>query len=500
MTTELMSVQWSRLLLYPAGYDARKVRFQASLRLPAGWQFGTALQTAHSEQDLHRFRALALVDLIDSPVYAGRHFRRFDLDPGAPVPVHLNVVADAPELLEAKPAILAAHRALVQQADRVFGTRPFAHYDFLLGLSDQFSGIGLEHQQSSETGTFPGYLTGTAPFGDNYLLPHEYVHSWNGKAVRPSLLWTPHFNTPMQNELLWVYEGQTEFWAWVLAARAGLNTPEQAQDVLAANAAMFDHRPGRRWRGLQDTVHQGIVDFNDAPQAWESWQRGCDFYDDGALLWLDVDTRLRELSRGKRSLDDFARHFFGDRAAKCEVVRYDFVDVVQALQQLQPHDWAAYLRARVDSHGPATPLEGLARAGWKLVYTEVPNLAIADAEGEGHYDDFRHSLGLQVPATTAPSMTWCGTAPPTGPAWPGTCSWSPLRAWPTTPRVCYARSSLRARIRRPSNCWSSRATPSAACALTTGEACAIRTCNALQARRTGYQNCLRHCSNASRNA
>lgn len=396
MTTALMSVQWSRLLLYPAGYDARKVRFQASLRLPAGWQFGTALRTTHSEQDLHHFQPLALVELIDSPVYAGRHFRRFDLDPGARVPVHLNVVADAPELLEATPAILAAHRALVQQADRVFGARPFAHYDFLLALSDQFSGIGLEHQQSSENGSFPGYLTGTAPFGDNYLLPHEYAHSWNGKAVRPSLLWTPHFNTPMQNELLWVYEGQTEFWAWVLAARAGLYTPEQAREVLAANAARIDHRAGRRWRNLQDTVYQGIVDFNDAPQAWESWQRGYDFYDEGALLWLEVDTRLRELSHGKRSLDDFARGFFGGQAGPGEVVRYDFADVVQALQQLQPHDWAAYLRARVDSHGPAAPLEGLARAGWTLVYTEVPNLAIADAEGDGDYDDFRYSLGLQI--------------------------------------------------------------------------------------------------------
>ena len=202
------------------------------------------------------------------------------------------------ELLEAKPATLAAHRALVQQADHVFGARPFARCDFLPAQSDQFSGIGLEHQQSSENGTFPGYLSGTAPFGDNDLLPHEYAHSWNGKAVRPRLLWTPHFNTPMQNELLWVYEGQTEFWAWVLATRAGLYTPEQAQEVLAANAAMFDHRPGRRWRNLQDTVYPSIVDFNDAPQTWESWQRGYDFYDEGTLLWLDVDTVLRELSRG----------------------------------------------------------------------------------------------------------------------------------------------------------------------------------------------------------
>lgn len=396
MTTELMSVQWSRLLLYPADYDARRIRFEPSLRLPAGWQFGSALETAGTEGDVIRFQALALVDLVDSPVYAGRYFKRFDLDPGAKVPVRLNVIADAPELLDAKPEILAAHRVLVKQADRVFGTRPFAHYDFLLALSDQFSGIGLEHHQSSENGTFPGYLTGDAPFTDNYLLPHEYAHSWNGKFMRPAMLWTPHYNTPMQNDLLWVYEGQTEFWAWVLAARAGLYKPEQAREVLAANAAMFEHRAGRGWRSLQDTVYQGIVDFNDAPQAWESWQRGYDFYDEGTLVWLDVDSKLRELSKGKRSLDDFARSFFGSYAGEVTAKRYGFDEVVQSLDRVQAHDWAKYLRERVDSHGPAAPLQGLARTGWKLVYDETPNLAIADAEGDGEYDDFRYSLGLQV--------------------------------------------------------------------------------------------------------
>lgn len=396
MTTELMSVQWSRLLLYPAGYDARRIRFEPSLRLPAGWQYASALEMAATEDGLNRFRPLALVDLVDSPVYAGRYFKRFDLDPGAKTPVRLNVVADAPELLEAKPEILAAHRALVTQADRVFGARPFAHYDFLLALSDQFSGIGLEHGQSSENGTFPGYLTGEAPFTDNYLLPHEYAHSWNGKFMRPALLWTPHYNTPMQNDLLWVYEGQTEFWAWVLAARAGLYTPEQAREVLAATAATFDHRAGRQWRNLQDTVYQGIVDFNDAPAAWENWQRGYDFYDEGILVWLDVDSRLRELSGSKRSLDDFARGFFGGSAGKSETKTYAFEDVVAGLRSVQAHDWATLLHERVDGHGPGAPLDGLARAGWKLVYNEEPNASIADVEGDQELDDFSFSLGLKI--------------------------------------------------------------------------------------------------------
>ena len=396
MTDALMSVQWSRLLLYPAGYDARRIRFQPQLRLPAGWKFGSALQPAGSEGDTHRFQPLALVDLVDSPVYAGRHFKRFDLDPGAKIPVHLNVVADAPELLEAKPSILAAHRALVTQADRVFGARPFAHYDFLLAVSDQFSDIGLEHRQSSENGTFPGYLTGDAPFNDNYLLPHEYTHSWNGKFMRPATLWTPHYNTPMQNDLLWVYEGQTEFWAWVLATRAGLYTPEQAREVLAANAASFDHMAGRDWRNLQDTVYQGIVDFNDAPQAWANWQRGYDFYDEGTLVWLDVDSKLRELSGGKRSMDDVARGFFGGAGKDLETRTYGVDDVLAALQRVQAHDWSGFLRARIDGHGPGAPLDGLARGGWKLVFNETPNAAISDVEDDQGVDDFSYSLGFKI--------------------------------------------------------------------------------------------------------
>jgi predicted metalloprotease with PDZ domain len=412
MTTELMSVQWSRLLLYPAGYDARRIRFQPSLRLPAGWQFGSALEKAGSDGDTIRFQPLALVDLVDSPVYAGRHFKRFDLDPGAKVPVHLDVIADAPELLQVKPEILEAHRALVKQADRVFGPRPFAHYDFLLALSDQFSDIGLEHHQSSENGTFPGYLTGDAPFSDNYLLPHEYTHSWNGKFMRPAALWTPHYNTPMQNDLLWVYEGQTEYWAWVLAARAGLYTPQQAQEVLAATAATYEHRAGRSWRNLGDTVYQGIVDFNDAPQAWESWQRGYDFYDEGILVWLDVDTQLRELSGGRRSLDDFARRFFAGASGKAETRTYGSGDVVAALQGVQAHDWNAFLRARTEGHGPDAPLDGLVRGGWKLVYNDTPNAAIADVEGDKELDDFSYSLGFEVSRDggKVAAVTWNGPA------------------------------------------------------------------------------------------
>ncbi|MGV8931641.1 MAG: M61 family metallopeptidase [Luteimonas sp.] len=394
MTPAMLAVQWHRVLLYPAGFDARRIRFAPSLTVPAGWQSGSALDVASRDVDTLHFKPLALVDLVDSPLYAGRWFKRFDLDPGAEQPVHLDVMADAPELLDATPAMLDAHRGLVRQSDRVFGARPFAHYDFLLALSDQFSGIGLEHHQSSENGTYPGYLRGDAPFTGNDLLPHEYSHAWNGKYRRPAPSWTPHFNTPMRGDLLWLYEGQTNYWAMVLAARAGLWNNEQAHAVLAELLATQTLRRGRDWRNLQDTVSQGIIEFNDAPQAWESWQRAYDFYGGGALLWLDVDGKLRELSKEKRSLDDFAHAFFGGSQGRAQVSTYTFDDVIAALDAVQPFDWAAFLRERLDA--TAAPLDGFARSGWRLAWNDAPNAAIAAAEDADGNDDFRFSLGLKI--------------------------------------------------------------------------------------------------------
>lgn len=394
MTPDMLDLQWHRVLLYPAGFDTSRIRIEPALTVPGGWQAASALQLVAREGDTLRYAPVSVTTLVDSPVYAGRNYRRIALDADAKRPVFLDAFADDPQQLAITPAMLDAHRALVREADRVFGPRPFAHYDFLLALSDTFSNIGLEHRQSSENGTPPGYLLGEAPFANNTLLSHEYAHAWNGKFRRPAMLWTPHYNTPMRNELLWLYEGQTEYWSIVLAARAGLLAPQQAREMLADLAATQAQRRGHDWRSLQDTVYEGIVEFNDAPQAWESWQRAYDFYAEGALLWLDVDTRIRELSSNRRSLDDFARAFFGGAKDAETVSTYDFDDIVAALEAVQPGGWGDWLRARLDGDEPL--LDGIARGGWNIAYDATPNLAVEDAEGADDYDDFRYSLGLKI--------------------------------------------------------------------------------------------------------
>lgn len=398
MTREMLNLQWNSVLLYPAGHYDTQIRVTPSLRLPSGWQQASALQVQRESGSVVEYQTVDLGHLVDSPVFAGRHLRRVALDPqGAERPVTLNVVADTAEQLQASEEQLQAHRMLVQQADRLFGARHFERYNFLLSISERMSGIGLEHHESSENGVRPGYFKDWAKrVGARELLPHEYVHSWNGKFRRPADLWTPHFNVPMQGSLLWLYEGQTQFWGRVLAARSGLVTPEQSRDRLAQAAASLDHRAGRTWRNLQDTTNEAAIGDQRGHKDWSNWQRGADYYDEAALFWLDADSLIREKSGGQRSLDDFARLFFGVENGRVQPLTYTFADIVATLGAVQAHDWERFLRERLDSHGPRAPLDGLERAGWRLVYGEKPSEFAHSDDREDRADDYAYSLGLYL--------------------------------------------------------------------------------------------------------
>jgi predicted metalloprotease with PDZ domain len=396
-TPNMLDVQWRPEILYPAGYFARDILVHPSVSLPAGWQFGTALETEASAGGQVTFQPVTLTVLLDSPLYAGRYFSRLDLDPHGSVPVHLDVVADRPEDLVIKPADLQAHRELVQQAYRNFGSHHYNHYDFLFSLSDEMDGIGLEHQRSSEDGVGRGYFTDPeALAADRDLLPHEFTHSWNGKFRRPADLWSPDFNVvPERDSLLWVYEGQTEYWGQVLAARSGIMSTAQVHDLLALEVADMQAVPGRTWRNLQDTTNDPIISWH-RPTAWRSWSRFGDYYVEGLLIWLDADTLIREQTNGGKSLSDFAKLFFGVDDGSWMTQTYTFDDVVHALNQVLPYDWAGFLRSRLDGHGPGAPVDGVTRGGWQLVYTAEKSAMEKSLEGRRKSSDFTYSLGLSL--------------------------------------------------------------------------------------------------------
>jgi predicted metalloprotease with PDZ domain len=368
-----------------------------SVTLPQHWPFAGALEVSGGSGADVTFEPVNLEELIDSPIYAGANFRRIDLDPGGKVPVFLDMFADSASNLEATPAQIAAHRALVQQAYKLFGSHHYDHYDFLLALSDEFSFSGLEHHQSGENGVRTTYFSDwdKQQSWRSNLVSHEYIHSWDGKFRRPADQLTANFNLPMQDSLLWVYEGATSYWGHVLGARSGLVEAAQMREGLAATAALYDTRTGRAWRSLQDTTNDPIVNRR-GPLAWITWQRAEDYYSEGELIWLDADTLIRELSAGKRSLDDFARRFFGVENGRHAPLTYTFEDLVAAMNAVQPYDWAAFFRTRLEGHGPGAPLDGIGRAGWKLVYTAQETPFYKDVEDYRKAADLSYSLGLSL--------------------------------------------------------------------------------------------------------
>ena len=389
-TAYLDVLNWNQVLFYPQGLEARDVIFAPSLKLPSGWKFGTPLPGAKQNGDTIDFAPVPLNTLVDSPVIAGRYFKTIQLTPGATPSHEMDIAADRPSSLIMTPEMELHFHNLVEQAGALFGTRHYRDYHFLLTLSDDVAHFGLEHHEGSDDRTSGNSLTDEAARNDFAdLLPHEFVHSWNGKYRRPADLATPDYQTPMKDDLLWVYEGLTEYLGEVLTTRSGLRTPEIAREELADVAATYDNRPGRKWRPLQDTATAAVFLY-DAGNDWSNWRRGVDFYQEGELLWLDVDATIRDLTKDKKSLNDFCRAFYGGPGGEPVLKTYTFDDITGALNSVAAYDWSGFLRQRLDSLAADTPAESVTKSGWKIVYNEQPN------EVEQTADTVRKRLSLDL--------------------------------------------------------------------------------------------------------
>jgi predicted metalloprotease with PDZ domain len=372
-TAYLNVLSWNQLVLYPKGYDAANLTFVPSLRLPAEWKFGTALPGAKQNGDTIDFSPVSLETLVDSPVLTGRYFRAIDLTPGQNPPHELDIAADSPGALAMSPEMESHFRQLVAETGVLFGSRHYRDYHFLLTLSDGVAHFGLEHHESSDDRTWEGSLIDDSKrIVFSGLLPHEFVHSWNGKYRRPAGLISQDYHEPMKDELLWVYEGLTSYLGGVLTARSGLFTPEQSREEIATFVDIFENRKGREWRPLQDTADSAVFLYNADPE-WADLRRGTDFYNESQLLWLDVDSTLRRLTGDRKSMNDFCRAFHGGDTGVPDLKTYSFDDVVAGLNSVALFDWAGFLRTRLDSIAPRTPSESIENSGWKIVYNDQPN-------------------------------------------------------------------------------------------------------------------------------
>ncbi len=395
-TAYLDVISWNQVLLYPDSPPPADLLFEPSVRLPDGWQFATALTGAKQNGDDVSFAPVAMDKLVDSPLMAGKYFRRIDLTPGQSTDVEIDMTGDSPNALDMPSDVEKHFRRLVAEAQALFGPAHYDDYHFLLSLSDAIAHFGVEHRESSDDRDSERSLTDEAERIDFVgLLPHEYVHSWNGKFRRPIGLATQNYQQPMKDDLLWVYEGLTQYLGEVLTARSGLRSSDLAQELVAQLAAQADVRTGRDWRPLQDTA-DGEPAFGDSVQEWINWRRGTDYYEEGELLWLDVDGTLRRLTNDKESVDTFARKFFAGPAGDAAMETYTFDDIVACLNSLAPYDWTHFLRERLDETPPPTADEAVENSGWKLVYTDQKNRMDVNSDWLTRWLTYTYSIGFLV--------------------------------------------------------------------------------------------------------
>lgn len=394
-SSKLIDLIWNQVVLYPKDTDSDAVEVTASVALPEGWKFGTALTPASESGNTTEFQPVSLTRLVDSPLIAGLFYRQIQLSPAGEKPAHvIDLVGESEESLQMSDKDIASYKQLVAETGKLFGARHYEKYHFLWTLSDETHHGGLEHHESSDNGTGEDVFSNpNAHDLEADLLPHEFVHSWNGKYRRPYDLATPNYQEPMKGDLLWVYEGFTDYLGNILAARIGLRTPEQFRENLAYTAAMLDHRAGRTWRPLQDTATSVQVLYAGAGQ-WLNWRRGADYYQEGYLIWLEVDAMIRRQTRGQKSLNDFCHNFYGPPSGPPKVVTYKFEDIVAALNQVAPYDWAKLLRERLDSKSAHAPMGGIEQGGWKLIYNDQKNSTIEASEKTGEGLDLSFSLGV----------------------------------------------------------------------------------------------------------
>ena len=393
-TEKMAVISWNQVLLYPKGWTADQLTYSASVRLPAGWKFGTPLPVSSQSGGEIQFSPVSLYTLVDSPIITGEYLKVVPLNPGQTPPVEMDIAADSAGALDAPKEVWDEYSNLVKQTVGLFGATHYRNYHFLYSLSDHVAHFGLEHHESNDSRTNERTLIDPElQIEHASLLPHEYVHSWNGKYRRPADLATSDYQQPMQDDLLWVYEGLTEYLGEILSARSGLWTPDQFRDELARVAAQLDHRPGRTWRNLQDTADAASLLYY-SPKDWDSWRRDVDYYDEDELNWLWADSIIRTQSNGKKSLDDFCRTFHGPPSTPPIVKTYNFDDVVNTLNQVVPYDWRGFWTERLTNHGPGAPLGGIEATGWKLVYDGSRSEMMRASEDTHHVINASFSVGL----------------------------------------------------------------------------------------------------------
>ncbi|MAI34650.1 MAG: hypothetical protein CBE00_10190 [Planctomycetaceae bacterium TMED240] len=345
----------SCLLLYPDGADVDEQQIGVSMRLPIQWEVASALAMSASdakEEYVRSFRPVSLRTLVDSPLMLGRYYRRFDLvtDTSLSPPHTLHVFSDNKSAESISDEVVKKYAEMVRQTSYLIGSHPFDQFDILLGVSDALPKNGLEHARSTFNILPPSSLKSVSALKgwDRLLVPHEYLHAWCGKFRRPEGMLTSDFHTAKDTELLWVYEGLTQYLGELVEARSGMMSDEEFKNRLLVELRNAMNQQGRQWRTLADTAAASHI-LRGASPSWGGLRRSQDYYMEGMLFWLEADARIRHLTNGNKSLDDFCHSFFKSQRSVKQPAGFDRSEVVKQLHAVAPFDWDGLISRRIES-------------------------------------------------------------------------------------------------------------------------------------------------------
>jgi predicted metalloprotease with PDZ domain len=410
LSAHQLLLAWNTVVLYPLGIDKRELMIQPSLLLPPDWKQGSSLQVTGKTENRLNFAPLSLERLIDSPVLASDYLRVVPL--ASSWPAVLDIAGDSQAAIDDADDANAftLFGKLVDQDRAMFGFRHWQTLHFLISQTG-INFDGLEHEDSPWEAVGDAGLSKKSEL-ESYgwpLLAHEQSHSWDGKYRRPAELYSKSdYQGPERTTLLWVYEGLNEYIGMLLATRAGFNDDAYMREYLARTSANLAHEPGRNSTPLVDTATENWV-IRTVDSGWSSLRRSQDYYDEGALIWLEADVLIREQSHGRASLDDFLRSFLGQRDTGPIVAPYTREDVEAALSAVWPYDWHGFFQKRIYEVHSQAPTDGLEAAGWRLVYNATPNTARFDANYVPIEVFAAYSIGMDVNKDGSINDVWPGT-------------------------------------------------------------------------------------------
>ena len=364
-------LHWNQVMFLPNGH-IDQIQVTPSVKPPKNWTIYTALVPTSVKPDLTVYNTVNSEELVDSPAELGLYARTYDLGQNH----HLDMLTQEPEELQLSDKQVQAAKNLVAETGAIFNnSRHYRQYHFLMTFAP-VAGEGTEHHESSEDGTGEGRNGNLPNIGG--LISHEMFHSWNGKHRRPAGLITPDFLVPEKTDLLWVYEGLTQYYGEVLNARAGFVEPSVTRNAIAGGVGGMATKPGHLWRPNADTADAASI--LRAGNTWSRDRRQQDYYVDSLGVWLEADCLIRSKTNNKKSLDDFALAFYGGLGGQPTTIGYERKDVEATLNQVLPYDWHTFFQKRIYEVRDDMA-QALSISGWKLAIDDAP--AAVEPEGGG---------------------------------------------------------------------------------------------------------------------